>query len=71
MGVDNTEISSITDSLFSAILLEQQKINAIKPADSHKKAQSDSLLKEYAALRGRDFCILIFLLGEAMAPFLS
>ena len=69
MGVETQEISSHTDKLFSAILLEQQKINAVKSADSVNKEQSDSLLREYANLRGRDFFYSYLSSGRGHGPF--
>ena len=69
MGVDNKEISLSTDHLFSAILLEQQKINAIRPADVHKKEYSNKLLSEYESLRGRGFFYPYLSTGRGHGPF--
>ena len=55
IGVQSSEIHEHFNKLFSAILMEQQKFDHIKPADEDKKELLTSKLKEYEQLKGRGF----------------
>ncbi len=71
MGVQSTEIQEHFNRLFSAILLEQQKIDHIKPADDDKKEMLAIKLKEYEQLKGRGFFYAFMATGRGHGPFVE
>ena len=72
-GAKNKEISQKTDELFSAILLEQRKIDSPRPAPALSghalMAQLESLLEEYEQFRGRAFFYPYISTGRGHGPF--
>jgi 4-aminobutyrate aminotransferase-like enzyme len=70
-GVQSPAITEQFDKLFSSILLEQQKINRIKPADENKKELLSEKLKEYEALKGRGFFFPFMASGRGHGPFVE
>lgn len=71
IGVQSVEINEHFNKLFSAILMEQQKFNKIKPADADKKDLLISKLKEYENLRGRGFFFNFMATGRGHGPFVE
>lgn len=71
IGVDSKEIQEHFNKLFSSILLEQQKINKIKPADEDKKELLTQKLKEYESLKGRGFFFPFMASGRGHGPFVE
>ncbi|MDO9183925.1 MAG: aminotransferase class III-fold pyridoxal phosphate-dependent enzyme [Bacteriovorax sp.] len=71
IGVQSTEIQEHFNKLFSAILLEQQKIDHIKPADEDKKEILNAKLKEYEQLKGRGFFYAFMASGRGHGPFVE
>ena len=55
IGVQSPDINEHFNKLFTAILMEQQKFDKIKPADETKKEALALKLKEYEGLKGRGF----------------
>lgn len=70
-GVQSTVIQEHFDKLFSSILLEQQKINHIKPSDEDKKNFLTEKLKEYESLKGRGFFFPFMASGRGHGPFVE
>jgi 4-aminobutyrate aminotransferase-like enzyme len=68
-GIETKEIQDLTNKLFSAILIEQQKINKIRPADEDKKNLTHSALQEYAICKGRGFFFDYLSSGRGHGPF--
>ena len=60
IGIQSPEIQEYFNKLFSAILLEQQKIDHIKGADESKLDILATKLKEYEQLKGRGFFFSIY-----------
>jgi 4-aminobutyrate aminotransferase-like enzyme len=71
IGVQSPEINEHFNKLFSSILIEQQKINKIKPADEDKKQILDQKLKEYESLKGRGFFYPFMATGRGHGPFVE
>ncbi len=71
IGVDSKEIQEHFNKLFSAVLIEQQKINKIKPADDDKKEILAQKLKEYELLKGRGFFFSFMASGRGHGPFVE
>lgn len=71
IGVDSKEIQEHFNRLFSSILIEQQKINKIKPADEDKKEVLAQKLKEYEQLKGRGFFFPFMASGRGHGPFVE
>lgn len=71
IGVQNPEISEHFNKLFSAILIEQQKFNKVKPADADKKDLIINKLKDYEQLRGRGFFFNFMASGRGHGPFVE
>ena len=71
IGVQTSEINEQFNKLFTSILLEQQKINAVKPADEDKKDLLTSKLKEYESLKGRGFFYPFMASGRGHGPFVE
>lgn len=71
IGVQSTEIQEHFNKLFTAILLEQQKIDHIKPADEDKKELLATKLKEYEQLKGRGFFYAFMASGRGHGPFVE
>jgi len=69
IGVQSQNINEHFNKLFSAILLEQQKIDHIKPADEDKKELLSTKLKEYESLKGRGFFFPFMASGRGHGPF--
>ncbi len=69
IGVQSTNINEHFNKLFSAILIEQQKIDHIKPADEDKKELLATKLKEYESLKGRGFFYPFMASGRGHGPF--
>jgi 4-aminobutyrate aminotransferase-like enzyme len=69
IGAHSNDINEQFNKLFSAILMEQQKIDAIKPADESKKAILAEKLKEYESLKGRGFFYPFMATGRGHGPF--
>lgn len=57
------------DQLFSSILVEQQKHQGIKAADSDKEEAQEQLLKQYEQDRGRGFFYKYVSSGNGHGPF--
>ncbi len=70
-GVDTKEIQEQVNRLFSSILIEQQKINKIKPSDDDKKELLTQKLKEYESLKGRGFFYNFMASGKGHGPFVE
>lgn len=68
LGVNNPEIQSKKDELFSLILQEQQKINTIKEADLDKKDLVATKLAEYEKQRGKGFFYNYLSSGRGHGP---
>ena len=71
IGVQSTDISEHFNKLFTAILLEQQKFDKIKPADENKKELITHKLKEYESLKGRGFFYPFMASGRGHGPFVE
>ena len=71
LGVQSSAIQEYFDKLFSAILVEQQKINFCKPADDNKKQLLTDKLKDYEVLRGRGFFFPFMASGKGHGPFVE
>lgn len=71
IGVHSAEIQEHFNRLFSAILLEQQKFDHIKPADEGKLELLTSKLKEYELLKGRGFFYAFMASGRGHGPFVE
>lgn len=71
IGVQSTDINEHFNRLFSSILLEQQKIDKIKPADEAKKEILAQKLKEYESLKGRGFFYPFMATGRGHGPFVE
>lgn len=71
IGVQSESITEHFNKLFSAILLEQQKIDHIKPSDEDKKELIKNKLKEYESLKGRGFFYNFMASGRGHGPFVE
>lgn len=71
IGVQSAEIQEHFNKLFSAILLEQQKIDHIKQADEDKLDLLATKLKEYEQLKGRGFFYPFMASGRGHGPFVE
>jgi 4-aminobutyrate aminotransferase-like enzyme len=71
LGIQSPEIQEHFNKLFSAILLEQQKFDHIKPADSDKVEILATKLKEYEQLKGRGFFYNFMASGRGHGPFVE
>ncbi|MBC7428786.1 MAG: aminotransferase class III-fold pyridoxal phosphate-dependent enzyme [Bacteriovorax sp.] len=71
IGVQSPDINEHFNKLFTAILLEQQKFDKIKPADEGKKEILVQKLKEYEALKGRGFFYHFMASGRGHGPFVE
>ncbi|MGZ3788446.1 MAG: aminotransferase class III-fold pyridoxal phosphate-dependent enzyme [Bacteriovorax sp.] len=71
IGVQSNEIHEHFNKLFSAILMEQQKFDHIKPADEDKKELLAAKLKEYEQLKGRGFFFAFMASGRGHGPFVE
>ncbi len=71
IGVQSSEIHEHFNKLFSAILMEQQKISSIKPADEDKKELLTNNLKEYEQLKGRGFFYPFMASGRGHGPLVE
>jgi 4-aminobutyrate aminotransferase-like enzyme len=71
IGVQSNDIHEHFNKLFSAILMEQQKFDHIKPADEDKKEILAAKLKEYEHLKGRGFFFPFMASGRGHGPFVE
>lgn len=71
IGVQSTDINEHFNKLFTAILLEQQKFDKIRPADEDKKELITQKLKEYETLKGRGFFYPFMASGRGHGPFVE
>lgn len=71
IGVQSPDINEHFNKLFTAILLEQQKFDKIKPADEDKKEILAQKLKEYEGLKGRGFFYPFMASGRGHGPFVE
>jgi 4-aminobutyrate aminotransferase-like enzyme len=71
IGVQSPEIHEHFNRLFSAILIEQQKIDHVKGPDQDKKELLATKLKEYEALKGRGFFYPFMASGRGHGPFVE
>lgn len=71
IGVQSSEIHEHFNKLFSAILIEQQKLDKIKVADEDKKELLQQKLKEYESLKGRGFFYPFMATGRGHGPFVE
>lgn len=69
LGVDSKEIQDQINNLFSSILIEQQKVNALKAPIEEKKHLVDSALEEYKNNKGRGFFFNYLSSGRGHGPF--
>ncbi len=70
MTISNNDIQEKTNHLFSAILLEQQKINALTPPASPEKSQQmQELLDTFGEQRGRPSFYHYMASGKGHGPF--
>nr|MBP9674016.1 aminotransferase class III-fold pyridoxal phosphate-dependent enzyme [Bacteriovoracaceae bacterium] len=70
LGASNPKIESEIDQLFSSILIEQQKFDKLKPAESEEKKQllQDKVAK-FSKLRGRPLVYPYLSSGRGHGPF--
>lgn len=68
-GVHSTTIQNQIDQLFSSILLEQQSINGLKPADEGKSKEMHDLIESYTSMKGRGLFYDYFSTGRGHGPF--
>lgn len=71
IGVQSPEIHEHFNKLFSAILMEQQKIDHVKAPDEDKKELLATKLKEYEQLKGRGFFYSFMASGRGHGPFVE
>ena len=69
LGVNSEKIIQKIDDAFSAILIEQSKFDSVTPADTSKRAETESLLERYGQLRGRGFFYPYLSTGRGHEPF--
>ncbi len=69
LGAESKEIKEQINKLFSAILAEQQKINCVKGADEDKKNLVQTILNEFASLRGAPLFFNYLSSGRGHGPF--
>lgn len=69
IGVTSQEINNQMNKLFSSILSEQEKINAVKSADEDKKHLIQETLQDFTALRGKGFYYNYMSSGKGNGPF--
>ena len=68
-GVETEEIRDQINKLFSSILIEQSKINAISPPDEDKVNLVKSTLEDFNQLRGSSFFFNYLSTGIGHGPF--
>lgn len=69
LGVDSKKIKDQINDLFSTILIEQQKFDAIKAPQDEKKHLVDSALEKYKNNKGRGFFFNYLSSGRGHGPF--
>jgi 4-aminobutyrate aminotransferase-like enzyme len=69
IGVQSADINEHFNKLFTSILMEQQKFDAVKPPEESKKELLAHKLKEYEALKGRGFFYPFMASGRGHGPF--
>ena len=68
-GVSSEQIEENLNQLFSAIFLEQRKIDQIRPAQEDKKELMHKLIQEYAELKGTALIYDYMASGRGHGPF--
>ncbi len=68
-GVSSEQIEESLNQLFSAIFLEQRKIDQIRPAQEEKKELMHKLIQEYAELKGTALIYDYMASGRGHGPF--
>ncbi len=68
-GVNTEEIQEQINKLSSTILMEQQRVKGVRPADEDKKHLTDAALEEYAKDKGRGFFFNYLCSGRGHGPF--
>ncbi|HLE10311.1 MAG: hypothetical protein A2504_04565 [Bdellovibrionales bacterium RIFOXYD12_FULL_39_22] len=69
LGAENNEIKEQINKLFSSILIEQQKINAIKGPDVGKENLIQTILDDFASDRGATLFFNYLSSGKGHGPF--
>lgn len=69
IGAHNTEIQELFNRLFSSLLVEQQKIDKIRPAEEEKKKLLEEKLQLFEKQRGRQFFYRFLSTGRGHGPF--
>lgn len=68
-GVESKDISDLSNKLFSAILLEQQKFNQVRPADPERAPAMKKIIEEYKTLKGKGAFFDYISSGRGHGPF--
>jgi 4-aminobutyrate aminotransferase-like enzyme len=68
-GANNQEIQDQINKLFSSILMEQQTVKGVRPADEDKKHLTEAALAEYESNKGRGFFFNYLSSGRGHGPF--
>ncbi len=68
-GVSNDTITDQINSLFSTILAEQKKVSKVTPASPENAHVTESILKEFTAMRGKGFFYNYLSSGRGHGPF--
>lgn len=68
-GVNNSDISSLKEELFSQILLEQKKYMGLRQADKNQSDDMKVKLSEIAQAKGRDAFFSYLSSGKGHGPF--
>lgn len=71
IGVQSADINEHFNKLFTSILMEQQKFDALKPPEENKKELLAQKLKEYEGLKGRGFFYPFMASGKGHGPFVE
>jgi 4-aminobutyrate aminotransferase-like enzyme len=71
IGVQSADINEHFNRLFTSILMEQQKFDAIKAPEESKKELLAQKLKEYEGLKGRGFFYPFMASGRGHGPFVE
>jgi 4-aminobutyrate aminotransferase-like enzyme len=69
IGVQSADINEHFNKLFTSILMEQLKFDAVKPPEESKKELLAQKLKEYEGLKGRGFFYPFMASGRGHGPF--
>lgn len=68
-GVNNSDISSLKEELFSQILIEQKKFMGVRLPDEGKSEEMKQKLSEIAQAKGRDAFFSYLSSGKGHGPF--